>query len=114
MKPGFSVNIDNFNPILLVKDFYASGGIKTDHAFMTNADVPFLAFQGQIENPVNPFTGKKISVEPKNNPLYVARSGGIHLEDPESTQISLDPYKDYYVHDNIFDPDNWSTVSLPE
>ncbi|MDR1029884.1 MAG: hypothetical protein LBL76_03320, partial [Treponema sp.] len=102
-----SVNIDNFNPLLLVKDFYASSSIETNHTFMTNADVPFLAFQGQIENPVNPFTGRKISTELKNNPLYVACSGGIHLEDPEATQIILDPEKDFYVHDNIFDFNNW-------
>ncbi|MFP3091191.1 YidC/Oxa1 family membrane protein insertase [Treponema sp. TIM-1] len=107
MSPGFSVNIDNFNPLLLVKDFYASGSIRTDHTFMTNADVPFLAFQGQIENPVNPFTGREISVELKNYPLYVACSGGIHLENPEATRITLEPDKDYYVHDTIFDPANW-------
>jgi YidC/Oxa1 family membrane protein insertase len=107
MFPGFSVNIDNFNPLLLVKDFYASGSIRTDHTFMTNADVPFLAFQGQIENPVNPFTGREISVELKNNPLYVACSGGIHLETPNAPRITLDPDRDYYVHENIFDPANW-------
>jgi membrane protein insertase Oxa1/YidC/SpoIIIJ len=107
MHPGLAVNIDNYNPLLLVKDFYASGAVKTDHTFMTNADVPFLAFQGQIENPVNPFTGKEISIDPKKSPLYVACSGGIHLADPESAQIGLDPKQDYYVRDNIFDPANW-------
>jgi hypothetical protein len=111
MSPGFSVNIDNFNPLLLVKDFYASGNIKTDPAFMTNGDVPFLAFQGQIENPVNPFTGREISVELKNKPLYVACSGGVHLEDPEASQVILDPERDYYVHDSIFDPENWEAAS---
>jgi YidC/Oxa1 family membrane protein insertase len=107
MGPEFSVNIDNFNPLLLVKDFYASGGIKTDPAFMTNADVPFLAFQGQIENPVNPFTNMEISTKFKNKPLYVACTGDINPGDPEATQITLDPGKDYYVHTNIFDPANW-------
>jgi YidC/Oxa1 family membrane protein insertase len=110
MVPGLSVNIDNFNPLLLVKDFDASGSIKTDHTFMTNADVPFLAFQGQIEKPANPFTGKEISTELKNRPLYVACSGGVHLENPEATQITLDPNRDYYVRDNIFDPGNWEKV----
>jgi YidC/Oxa1 family membrane protein insertase len=107
MSPEFSVNIDNFNPLLLVKDFYASGDIKTDPAFMTNADVPFLAFQGQIESPVNPFTGMEISTKLKNKPLYVACRGDINPGDPEAVQIILDPGKDYYVHDNIFDPANW-------
>jgi YidC/Oxa1 family membrane protein insertase len=107
MSPGFTVNIDNYNPLLLVKDFYASGNIKTNYGFMTNADVPFLALDGQIEDPVNPFTGKKITTDLKKSPLYVACSGGIHLGDPESTQIYLDPERDYYVHKNIFDPANW-------
>jgi hypothetical protein len=104
---AFPVNVDTYNPLLLVKDFYASGAIKTDHAFMTNADVPFLAFQKQIENPANPFTGRKITTDLKNGPLYVACSEGIHLKDPNSTQIDLDPRADYFVRDNIFDPANW-------
>jgi hypothetical protein len=107
MSAEFPVNIDNFNPLLLVKDFYASGGVRTDHTFMTNADVPFLAFQGQIKNLVNPFTGREISIELKNNPLYVACSGGVHLEDPDAAQVNLDPKQDYYVRNNIFDIGNW-------
>jgi hypothetical protein len=110
MSMEFPVNIDNYNPLLLIKDFYATGGIKTDHAFMTNADVPFLAFQGQIENPLNPFTGREILIDLKNGPLYIACSGGIHLADPKSTQIYLNPKKDYWVHTNIFDPANWEKV----
>jgi YidC/Oxa1 family membrane protein insertase len=106
----FSVNIDNFNPLLLVKDFYASGSIKTDRAFMTNADVPFLAFEGQIEKAVNPFTGRDISIDLKNEPLYVACSGGIHLDDPEASQVTLDPGRDYYVCENIFEPANWKPI----
>jgi YidC/Oxa1 family membrane protein insertase len=107
VNPELSVNIDNFNPLLLIKDFYTSGAVQTDRTFMTNADVPFLAFQGQIEKPVNPFTGREISTELKDNPLYVACSGGIHLADPEATRIILDPKRDFYVHGNIFDFRNW-------
>jgi YidC/Oxa1 family membrane protein insertase len=100
-------NLDNFNPLLMVKDFNASGGLKTDDSFMTNADVPFLAFGNIIDNPVNPFTGAKISNEAKKHPLYIAISGSLHLESPDTTQFTLDPKMDYYVHDNIFDPANW-------
>jgi hypothetical protein len=104
---GLPINLDNFNPLLLVKDFNASGEIKTDNAFMTNADIPFLAFENIIADPVNPFTGHKITNEAKKNPLYVAVSGSLHLENPDTTQFTLDHKKDYYVHDNIFDPSNW-------
>jgi membrane protein insertase Oxa1/YidC/SpoIIIJ len=110
MKPGLALNIDNFNPLLLVKDFDASGSLKTDNTFMTNADVPFLAFLGQIEDPVNPFTGKPISIEAKNRPLYVAPSGGIHPGDPDATRVQLNPREDFYVHDNVFDFNNWERV----
>jgi hypothetical protein len=110
MNRDFSVNIDAYNPLLLVKDFYASGSIKRDDTFMTNADVPFLALQGQIKNPINPFTGVDISVVLKKDPLYIACSTGSGLEDPESASIYLNPKKDYYVYGNIFDPANWERV----
>jgi hypothetical protein len=108
--PSMPANIDNFHPILLVKDFNVSGEIKTDFAFMTNADVPFLAMTGQIENPVNPFTGNAISVTNKENPLYIAVSGSVHLEDPMQTRFSLNPRKDYYVHGGMLEEKNWSRV----
>ena len=54
----------NFFPLLMVKDFDAHG-FTTDDSFMTNADVPSLAFEGIIENPVNPFTGKAINMDEK-------------------------------------------------
>jgi len=101
-------NIDNFNPILLVKDFDASGELRTDMVFMTNADVPFLALNGQIENPVNPFTGNEISVKNKEKPLYIAVSGSVHLENPNQTRYSLDPKRDYYVHGGFFEEKNWT------
>jgi hypothetical protein len=100
-------NFDNLHPILLVKDFNASGRLKIDNAFMTNADVPFLAISGQIENPVNPFTGKEITANLKEKLLYIAISGSVHRSRPEETQFGLDPKRDYYISDNIFDPNNW-------
>jgi hypothetical protein len=44
------------------------------------------------------------------SPLYIAISGGIHLDDPMATTFTLDPKKNYYVHDNIFDPANWEQM----
>jgi YidC/Oxa1 family membrane protein insertase len=103
-------NLYNFNPLLLVKDFNAHGPLKTDDTFMTNADVPFLALDGQIENPVNPFTGKRITTEAKQAPLYVAPSGGIHLENPQATQIRLNPEEDFYVYGKVLDPASWTKI----
>lgn len=103
-------NFDNLHPILLLKDFNAQGNLKTDMTFMSTADVPFMVLEGQIETPVNPFTGKVLTLEAKNAPLYIGNSGSIHLESPSSTQFTLNPEQDYYVHDNIFDPANWTKV----
>jgi hypothetical protein len=75
--------------------------------FMSNADVPYLALEGQIENPINPFTGRKITMETKKQPLYIAARGSISTGDPHATEALLNPEGDYYVHDNIFDPNNW-------
>jgi hypothetical protein len=108
-RPGVP-NTYSFNPLLLVKDFDARGPLETDGAFMTNADVPFLAFSGQIENPVNPFTGNPLSIDAKRGPLYVAPSGGVHTGDPLATKISLNPKEDFYVYGDVLDPASWTRV----
>lgn len=54
-----------YNPLLLVKDFGARG-FSTDERFMTNADTPTLALDGLIEDPVNPFTGNRITADAKD------------------------------------------------
>jgi YidC/Oxa1 family membrane protein insertase len=109
-KIGLPFNVDQFNPLLMVKDFDASGEIKTDFTFMSNADVPYLSLKNVIENPVNPFTGNEISVDRKKEPLYIAVSGAIHITDKNDTQFTLNPKFDYYVHDNIFAAQNWIPV----
>ncbi len=53
-----------YQPLLMVKDF-DSKEFSTSDEFMTNADVPTLAFSGLIENPTNPFTGKAINNKAK-------------------------------------------------
>lgn len=54
-----------YNPILLVKDFGSESAFTTDYTFMTNADTPYLATNGLMDNPLNPFT---------NNPIYQPES----------------------------------------
>ena len=61
-------DVQGVNPLLMVKDFGASG-FTVDDTFMTNADVPTIALEGIINDPVNPFTGKKINSDSKNGPL---------------------------------------------
>ena len=110
-KIGLPFNVDQFNPLLMFKDFNSTGSIKTDNTFMSNADVPYLSLIDIIDNPVNPFTGNDISIELKDNPLYIALSGSIHVSGGSTTQYKLDPNKDYYVHTSIFKKENWKRAS---
>ena len=59
-----SIDATNYYPLLMVKDFGSTGFTVSDE-FMTNADVPALAAEGIIADPVNPFTGKLITTDEK-------------------------------------------------
>ena len=54
-----------YNALLLYKDF-DSKGFQKDNSFMTNSDVVYLATEGVIESPINPFTGKEIKKRPNH------------------------------------------------
>ena len=58
-------DMSNFFPLFMVKDFNSKGAFTTSNEFMTNADVPTIATDGTIANPVNPFTGKLITSDEK-------------------------------------------------
>ena len=83
--------------------------MQINNDFMTNADVPSLAFQGVIDHPVNPATGKEISVVPPSQ----KKASGItisHNWRPGSNNANTYrvPDEDWYtVSENIFDAKNW-------
>ena len=56
---GFGNRIDGYNPVFMVKDF-GSTGFTINEEVITNADLPYVAVNGLIDNPVNPFTGNPI------------------------------------------------------
>jgi YidC/Oxa1 family membrane protein insertase len=112
-KTELPFEIHGINALLLVKDFDASGSIRTNNSFMSTADVPSLALKGLFDDPRNPYTGNPINMDEKQKPLYIFMSaplGNDHLIYADETQIPLNPEKDYYVHTNIFDPGNWEKV----
>jgi hypothetical protein len=110
-KTNLPFPVDQFNPLLLVKDFNAKGEMKTDMTFMSTADVPSMAMEGLIENPVNPFTGNAITSDQKNNPLLILTK---RVTRKSINGIDLNLHNTYYVHDNIFDENNWSRpIKLP-
>ena len=102
------LDVQSINPILLVKDF-GSTGFTTSYDFMTNADTPYLALQGVVDNPVNPFTGNAISDSDKtgdqliyisSNPFTVDYQGHTQFDDPDGYWVT--------VRDNIFEQRNWN------
>lgn len=92
-------------PLLMVKDFDSKGFQMSDE-FMTNGDVPTLATNGVIDNPINPFTGKKIdSTEKTAHDQYLIGSKEWNVN--KNNGKTYAPSKWYSVHDNIWDNKNW-------
>ncbi len=103
------VSIESVNALLMVKDFDASG-FRISDEFMTNADVPSIAFDGMIEEPVNPFTGNIVTADDKKNgvKVYFAVDTTAMLEkNGVDYAIDLSEGGGYRVKDDIFVDDNW-------
>ena len=103
-KDGTNWDLQKFACLLMVKDFNSTE-FKVDNQFMTNADVPTIAFGGVIDNPVNPATGNPIDSS--------AKQGEQHIMWSEEWDIGTNngntflPGDWFSVHDNIYDTNNW-------
>lgn len=100
---------NNFVPLFLVKDFNATGPVRTDDTFMTNADAPLFAIKDVIEEPINPFTQKNLFDEIEKDKVNVY-SGSV---DPRSHSASAFKYyseHSFSVHDDIYLESNWGPV----
>ena len=96
---------ETYYPLLMVKDFNSDVYTVSD-AFMTNADVPTLTFEGVIEDPVNPFTGNAITDEEKTaHEQYIIVSD----EWDAVTNIGNTFLPGYWarVSDNLWEEENW-------
>lgn len=104
------LDVQCYNPLLLVKDFGATEFSVSD-TFMTNADVPTLALNDLIENPVNPFTGKPINSDEKYaHPQRITTSGMWSIDENCGNTFNTSDGKWYDVKDNIFNRANWLLV----
>ena len=63
-------DMQDYMPILLVKDFDAKG-FNIDESFMTNGDTPAIATSGLIDDPKNPFTGHPLDYSGKEGPQKI-------------------------------------------
>lgn len=104
----FDYNPDHLHPLLMVKDFNANGKLVVNNDFMTNADVPSLAFDKIIENPKNPFTQNEIrTIPPEQKKAIVTIT---HNWQPgANTQNTYKlPDNDWFtISKNMFDAENW-------
>lgn len=101
-----------YRAMLLVKDFGATG-FTTSNTFMTNADVPTLAMEGLIENPVNPFTGKEInsSYKTENKEHYVIASMDWDVNINNGNQFL--PAEWASVSGDVSKKENWTFYTTP-
>jgi len=109
----FPLRCEMLNPLMLVKDFDGDFPFRTDETFMTNADVPSLAFKGIIEAPVNPFTGNPVNTMAKQGILKVTTSSKFMPNYHNKNTFKIDSDEWYTVHTNIFDAGNWQEAEVP-
>ena len=105
LQDGAKEDVMYYNPLLMVKDFN-SKDFAVDNTFMTNADVPTLAFSDVIQDPVNPFTGKRINSDMKNNEEQYAMYTDWRIEENNGNAYS-DPVRLVLRNHYLFDPANW-------
>lgn len=104
-------DITFYQPLLLAKDFH-SHGFTISEEFMTNADVPTLAINGLIENPVNPFTGNPINSDGKlADKQYVTQSKIYNVSENNGYQYVAAGWA--AVSTDVRDMDNWEFFDEP-
>ena len=98
-------NMAAYYPLLMVKDFN-SREFTTSYDFMTNADVPTLATNGIIENPINPFTGKEINSDEKTaHDQYIICSSIWDVNKNDGNTFL--PSEWASVKDDLWNKNNW-------
>ncbi len=111
-KADAAIDIEAINPLLMVKDFDASG-FNVDYSFMTNADVPCIATSGVIADPINPYTLLPLNMDSKDNDVaipYLLIAPGTNLINRFPTEGSVV----LHVHDDIYNEQNWMLTTEPE
>ena len=97
--------LELYYPLLMVKDFNGTGFAVSEN-FMTNADVPTIATEGVIEEPVNPFTGEKITnAEKTAHDQFVIISNKWNTS--ENNGNTFLPAYWASVSDDMRDKENW-------
>lgn len=88
VKSDNNFDAESFAPVLMVKDFGATGfNVSSD--FMTNADTPYLATEGIIDNPTNPFTGNPLIMSSDyKGTMFITGSGEFNVKEADTTFLA--------------------------
>ncbi|MBE6013854.1 MAG: membrane protein insertase YidC [Lachnospiraceae bacterium] len=107
------IDVERFNPLLLVKDFGSTGAFKWSNEFMTNADVPTMTMAGLVEKPVNPYTGNAINSDYKTSgDLLITTSEKWSTRENNGFKFNTTDGFWYRIKPgSIFDVNNWERVS---
>ncbi|MBR1796734.1 MAG: membrane protein insertase YidC [Clostridiales bacterium] len=108
------INMESYNCLLMVKDF-GSSGFNVCEDFMTNADVPYLATNGIIDNVVNPFTGNALTMNGKTDyPMLIYDSEDWNVNGDAIAGADAYAFSegDWYSFsgEHIFDRASWEFV----
>ena len=94
-----------FDNVLLVKDF-DSHDLKTNMELVSNADVPYIAVKGLIENTVNPYTGNRIrefaDIEDRPELIYT-----FDWQTDKNNGNTFLPADWFTVRENIYNSEAW-------
>lgn len=97
----------------MVKDFNEQSKLKISDEFMTNADVPYLATRGAIENPKNPYTETIIDAFPKDDGILISTTDIFKpYQNNDNYVFTIKPEAWWRVKDNIFDSENWTQETV--
>jgi YidC/Oxa1 family membrane protein insertase len=105
------VDLEAYAALLMVKDFYADGVLRTDDTFMTSADAPLLVTEGIIEKPLDPFNGKPL-IQDKERGATITTASLWQLEKQLRYTYDIKPNEWLHVRDNIFDVKNWTKQTI--
>ena len=99
-----------FNCLFMVKDFNADT-FTVDNKFMTNADTPYTAMEGIVDNKINPFTGNEIrETAPEEKGRELMYTHNWQIDDNQGNTFLPDRW--FSVYDNIFNEDNWEYLGI--
>ncbi len=104
------LDLEAYNSLLMMKDYNSEEFIVSDE-FMTIADVPTMAMDNVIDDPVNPFTGNEVNTNAKQNKQKVTTSLNFSTKTNHGNVFDTSDGEWYEVTPgDVFDEKNWNKV----